>query len=685
MGKLPKKTKKFNATKLKDELKRRRHVKKIKASKKTPKGKTNSIPQEEHQEQVEDDEEELEFEQVTNINKNKKEKPKEVKKNVVDTDSFMEKGFWEELEQDNDADNNENELEDNDANELEDNEDNGEDGEPKKKKVKSNEEDDLDIMSDDDELDEVAEIAKHRDELEYLKKNDPEFIKYLQKEDIKLLEFGDEELASRDKEDEQTGHSILLTSEKLAKMKFAALQQNSFTAVKHLIFAFRFACHMNDEKNIDDKSVQYAFRITSSSVLDKLLQFCMTNMDTLFANQLRLKKKKKESDNLPPTASPKWKKIEPLVKSFLGNLLHYLVTITDSETIGFFYKQTEHYVPYFAVFPKIGKKFLQIVLNLWASADETSRIYAFLNIRELAAKIPALNDPCLKGSYLTYVRNSKFTSQTTLPLINFMANCVVELYGLNFVVSYQHAFVYVRQLAIHLRNSVQLKTKAAFQAVYNWQFINSLKVWGLVLARYASRPELRPLIYPFIQITFGVITLIPTSRYYPLRFMCIQMLHNLASATNIFINTAPYIVEVLDSADLKRKAKVTNTKAIDLSYVLKISQGTLRTKPFQDAILDHLYGLMLEYFTIYSRSIAFPELALPIRITLKQYAKSSLIPPFKKKVTQLVEQLDRNTEFIQKHRQSVNFGPDNAIEVKNFLPENLVSPLQRYFAQWKKS
>lgn len=36
-----------------------------------------------------------------------------------------------------------------------------------------------------------------------------------------------------------------------------------------------------------------------------------------------------------------------------------------------------------------------------------------------------------------------------------MINCLVELYGIDLACSYQQMFVYIRQLAIHLRNAIQ--------------------------------------------------------------------------------------------------------------------------------------------------------------------------------------------------------------------------------------
>jgi nucleolar complex protein 2 len=49
--------------------------------------------------------------------------------------------------------------------------------------------------------------------------------------------------------------------------------------------------------------------------------------------------------------------------------------------------------------------------------------------------------------------------------VNFMMNGVVELYALDFAVGYQHAFVYIRELAVALRKALQQKTKEAFRKV----------------------------------------------------------------------------------------------------------------------------------------------------------------------------------------------------------------------------
>lgn len=60
---------------------------------------------------------------------------------------------------------------------------------------------------------------------------------------------------------------------------------------------------------------------------------------------------------------------------------------------------------------------------------------------------------------MNFVKNTKFMSPKTQPVITFMQNSLVEIFSLDDHLTYQHGFVYIRQLAIHLRNAILQKKK----------------------------------------------------------------------------------------------------------------------------------------------------------------------------------------------------------------------------------
>lgn len=128
--------------------------------------------------------------------------------------------------------------------------------------------------------------------------------------------------------------------------------------------------------------------------------------------------------------------------------------------------------------------------------------------------------------YVKYVQNTKFVSPNTLPGINFMKTSLVQIYSLDHDVSYNHAFLYIRQLAINLRNAITLKKKVIFkraivlfitlgskilifssffqenfQAIYNWQYINSLRFWTELITTSKDKSILRSLLYPLVQVS----------------------------------------------------------------------------------------------------------------------------------------------------------------------------------------
>ena len=160
------------------------------------------------------------------------------------------------------------------------------------------------------------------------------------------------------------------------------------------------------------------------------------------------------------------------------------------------------------------------MLEYWSTArDDSVRVASFLALRKMAvASEQGLAELVVKGAYLAVQLASKQTTAYTLPSINLMKNTASTLYILNPSQAYQIAFRYIRQLAITLRNAMKLAPKSTdkekYRQVYNWQFVHAVDFWSLVLAtacdiaketENAAESELRPLIYPLVQITLGVI------------------------------------------------------------------------------------------------------------------------------------------------------------------------------------
>ena len=97
---------------------------------------------------------------------------------------------------------------------------------------------------------------------------------------------------------------------------------------------------------------------------------------------------------------------------------------------------------------------------------------------------------------------------------------VCELFSSNTQVAYRHAFTYIRQLAVHLRNAMTLKKKDAIAQVYSWQFVHCLRLWAQVLQRHLEglTPQqqddniMSSLLYPLTQVILGTVQLVPTTR-----------------------------------------------------------------------------------------------------------------------------------------------------------------------------
>jgi len=225
----------------------------------------------------------------------------------------------------------------------------------------------------------------------------------------------------------------------------------------------------------------------------------------------------------------------------------------------------------------------------------------------------------LQGVYRSFVANAKFVNPSSLPHISFMGVCVVELYGLDATTAYSHAFTHVKELAVLLRTALVSKSADAFRDVYCWQTINCLELWARLLeahadkqvtmfqvigikqltwrdliacwrgvrrrlnARYVCRrQELKPLVYPVVQLLLGAVRLVPSPRYFPLRLRLVRSLNQLAAATGVYVPVSGILLERLRWSDLTKAPKGGPTgRAPSTNLQLRVGKTTLRTPAFQ--------------------------------------------------------------------------------------------------------
>jgi nucleolar complex protein 2 len=241
-----------------------------------------------------------------------------------------------------------------------------------------------------------------------------------------------------------------------------------------------------------------------------------------------------------PTQSKKYATAQRIVKSFYSSLHSLLSSLSSTSNTGLLQlaiTESGRLIPYLVGNRKVSKDHVRYLLNYWAtSPDDSVKLSAFLSLRTIAtAGDASLYELVVKGTYLAIGQVAKNTTAFTLPSITLMKNSASSLFVTNNPAissqAYQLAFSYIRQLAVTLRNSMKATPKSGttaaggnkgkpgsgqepYRQVYSWQFIHSIDFWSLVLAtacdteketEQGRESELRPLIYPLVQLTLGVV------------------------------------------------------------------------------------------------------------------------------------------------------------------------------------
>uniref|UniRef100_A0A8C9WW41 NOC2-like nucleolar associated transcriptional repressor n=1 Tax=Scleropages formosus TaxID=113540 RepID=A0A8C9WW41_SCLFO len=529
-----------------------------------------------------------------------------------------------------------------------------------------------------------GKASQHKEQLSRLKSKDPEFYKFLEENDCSLLNFDDSdssedeeqkyhtppshlEEVSCDEEEEETekktrkSRESVKVTEKMVEEWRASLRNPTPHLFHMVVQAFKAAVVTTK----GESGEPCRFKVEDSSVFNALILFCIRDVSLALQKMLHLKPEQDQKKLVLPSTSPRWQKIQVDIKMYLDCFSP--TTVIPVYLCCFLCLATGEWCP-----SLLFNHFTSNTsLYMWASFVLLSDLMRYLFFQQM---------------YIAYVKNCKFTSPTTLPMINFMQRTLTEMYSFNTQVSYQHGFIYIRQLAVHLRNAMTMKKKETYQSVYNWQFVHCLYLWCRVLSSLHPSDVMEPLIYPLCQVILGCIKLVPTCRFFPLRMHCVRALILLSDSTKTFVPILPFLLEVFQQTDFNKKPGRLTTKPINFAVILKLSNANLQEKAFRDGLIEQLYDLLLEYFHSQASSVGFPELALPAIVQLKAFLKQCKVANYCKQIRQLLEKVQENSAYVTERRQRAAFGVSDVAAVAAWERETAEqgTPLTRYYSQWKK-
>ncbi|KAK5630480.1 hypothetical protein RRF57_006195 [Xylaria bambusicola] len=567
------------------------------------------------------------------------------------------------------------------------------------------------VAGDDDDEDddtqlEDGELGMSKDAMEALAKDDPDFYKFLKENDPEALDFDDADLAEVDelsaseeedsprkkrKKSTQSNDAELLsldnelTQEMVARWKASLTENHSLKAARQVVLAFRSAAHLNEDDEDQEKALPYT--ISSPEVFHDVLIVALKQIPEVLQHHIPVKESSSGKVYVP-TESKKFKPLSMLLRSFTSSILHMLPTLSDDATLKLTLSALAPIVPYLLSFRKLLKTLIKTVVGFWSqnTSSDTTRITAFLVLRRLVViGDKGVREAVLKATYQGLIAGSRVTNANTIQGINLMKNSAAELWGFDQTIGYTTAYNFIRQLAIHLRNSIVHNQNESYRHVYNWQYIHSLDFWSCVLSEHCNslreaeagkESQLRLLIYPLVQVTLGATRLIPTATYFPLRFHMIRSLLRISRSTGTYIPLASVLLEVLNSAEMRRSPKQATLKALDFHIAYKTPKAYLRTRVYQDGVGEQIVDLFAEYFVLWSTNIAFPEFALPVVIMLKRWLKQSRKKAsgnnngkLRSGLVLLVQKLEANAKFIEGKRAKVDFAPRDRTQVDAFLKE----------------
>lgn len=548
--------------------------------------------------------------------------------------------------------------------------------------------------------------------MEKLKFSDPEFYKYLQENDGGLLEFdgpddqeddendfsvkneidastnADEELSENESEPGDIPKKLVVqevTTELFHQTMEGAIS-GSINDLKRIMAMFKAASQpiMMDDEGFESFPSVHKYTIPNPEIYEVVMSETVGNMHKVLAKHLDLKVPfdKKSLEML--ISHRRWKKLQMTILIFFKIILQNLHTtglhVNHAKVTLFFLDSMENYIPFLAPLPRLTKTVIKVLLNLWAGpfVDEDQekqfrnvRGHSFIRLRQLALQLPgSVTEECLRMAYLKYARRCKTFSEGSMSCVLYLTNCVAELYKCDVALAYQQSFLYIRQLALHLRAAFIKKGETAMKVIRCWQFINCLRLWTKVVCTLpTSDSGLGVLCFPLSQVLLGVMTLLPSPYYSPLRLHLISYLQQLAGHCQVFIPVGFCLCEMLEYTDLFTKPSASTEILPGVQFILNFPPNSLSKVAIRDSLLSEVFHLLRVEIEIYKYNPGFPEYSFLIARKLKGFCKKVIQTKWRDAAKNLSSQIQHNAQVAKSSRNELGLSPINSFEFEVLRPK----------------
>lgn len=529
------------------------------------------------------------------------------------------------------------------------------------------------------------DLAAQKKKLERLKKKDPEFKKFLQSyKGSRILqneemdsdedEIGNQSMLLENKSEPAAETCKLLTTCAINLWGQLAKEENNKAALVCLINAYRTACHYGSESS--------GHQIQNSETFSSIIIFVLSEVDNIFRKQLQISSSNSKKETvLELKNTSKCQNLKPLIKSYFRSTLILLNHVADSGALTFVLHRIKASLIFFALLPSLLHRFIKTTVHLWATGEGSLAAASFHFIREVAGVFSSDHlESCIAKTFRAFMAQNRISELGNIGHMKFLMNSIVELCSLDVQKSSAKALESVCQLSRILQCGLQTKKKEIIKKICSWEYVSCIDLWVTFISAHVLDYDLPELLFRTIQLINGVAYTFSGPRYLPLRLKCIQWLNNLSTSSRMFIPVASYIMDVLEYKIVKEGGKPG--KDVNFSSVVKLPKSCLKSKAFQMECLLSVIEQLSTHFSQWSFHISFPELATIPLIRLRKFHDSTTVDSSQRMVKRLIDQVERNVDFVQRKRDEVAFSPKDHESVESFLQlekSGSVCPFVQYY------